>query len=179
MLKIFRNHNQKTDKEIYFEYADAMMALCLRYLGNKQDAEETLNNGFLKIFAHRSKFQPESEFSFPAWVKRIMINECLMQIRQKKVFFTISIDTLSENTAEQEFDTSSSEYLLDLLLKLPEGYRTVFNLYAIEGYTHKEISEMLNISENTSRSQLRKARLELQKRISIHNSNSAPCTQTI
>ncbi len=172
MLKIFKNNKQHSEKEIFYEHADSMMYLCMRYLKKKEDAEEALQNGFLKVFANLKQFTPEHEYSFRAWIKKIMINECLMMLRQNHKMFTLSIDNEHFDMPAEQSDNCTVEYLFDLLKNLPEGYRTVFNLYVIEGYKHNEIAEMLQISESTSRSQLHKARTMLQNRINSDNSTN-------
>ena len=177
MFKFLKLNSRKTEEHIYFKYADEMIVLCLRYLGNIEDAEEVMNNGFLKVFSNLSTFKPEHENSFKAWIKKIMINECLMRIRKQKIDLTIRLDSEEISLSEDPILEYSAEYLLDLLAALPDGYRTVFNLYAIEGYKHKEIAEMLQISENTSRSQLLKARKMLQNHVNIQNSNDLLCAR--
>jgi len=170
MSKFFVLNPKKKKEEIYFKYADAMMILCLRYTGNKEDSEEVMNNGFMKIFKNLNKFNKLHENSFSAWIKKIMINECLMHLRQKKGFNVISIDDIKiDSTSYNYLQNIDTEYLLNTLEKLPIGYRTVFNMYAIEGYKHKEIAEILKISESTSRTQLHKARKQLQKIIIEQN----------
>lgn len=166
MNKIFKLNSERTKKDLYLKFADGMMLLCLRYVGKKEDAEEVMHNGFLKVFKNFGKFKELHKNSFPAWMKKIMINECLMHIRKYEGFNVIPFEELSlKNTFEditQEYDI---EYLLKILNELPAGYRTVFNMYAIEGYKHKEIAELLKISENTSRTQLLKARKQLQQKL--------------
>lgn len=150
---------KQSKEDIYFQFADAMMLLCYRYVGNKEDAEELMNNAFLKVFKNLSKFREYHKNAFAAWIKKIMINECLMFLRKSHAFNIISIDD-SDIPFEPISDTllEDTEWMLNMLNELPAGYRTVFNLYAIEGYKHKEIAGMLNISENTSRTQLFKGR---------------------
>jgi RNA polymerase sigma-70 factor (ECF subfamily) len=166
----FNYYSKKSEQEIYFEFADAMMLLCLRYIGNKEDAEEVMNNAFLKAFKNKSNFEEIHSNSYKAWLKKIMINECLMHLRKEKEFKIVSLDDDNfKLKLPQVSDNTDIEYLLKLLNELPLGYRTVFNLYAIEGYKHSEIAELLKISENTSRSQLLKARKELQEKITKQN----------
>lgn len=161
---------RKVEETIYFDYVDAMMILCYRYIGNIEDAEEIMNNAFLKVFKHISKFKELYKNSFSAWIKRIMINECLMHLRKNKGFNIISLEDLKSDLVEiNDIDSASMEELLSVLTELPTGYRTVFNLYAIEGYKHFEIADLLNITESTSRTQLHKARNMLQKIISERN----------
>src|SRR5688572_8100290 len=139
-----------------------MMGVCLRYLKNEMDAEEMMINGFVKVFQNIDKF--ENKGSFEGWVRKIMVNESLMHLRKKEpLHLAIEKDHLQVSTQANAFDDLAGEEIMQLLHELPAGYRTVFNLYAIEGYSHKEIAEMLNITEGTSKSQLSKARGMLQR----------------
>ena len=170
MSKIFKLNSKRTKEEIYLQYADSMMLLCLRYTNKKEDSEEVMNTGFLKAFKNIERFKELHKNSFRAWLKKIMINECLMYIRKKNGFNIISLEDADVKFhAEEPLYNQDTEYLLKLLEELPAGYRTVFNLYAVEGYKHKEIAEMLNISESTSRTQLLKARKQLQQKITEQN----------
>ncbi len=165
MSKILRL-NQKSKKEIYLQYADAMLIICLRYTGNKEDAEEVMHNGFLKAFKNMQKFKAKHTGSFSAWLKKIMINESLMFLRTKGKINIIPIEYSDIQEITTEFEqTYELDYLLELLNELPDGYRAVFNLYAVEGYKHKDIADLLGISENTSRTQLLKARKQLQQKL--------------
>ena len=170
MSKIFKLNSKRSKEEIYYKYADYMMLLCLRYLENKEDAEEVMHNGFLKVFKNLTKFKELHKNSFRAWLKKIMINECLMHIRKKNGFNVISLDDINVSSGSEEIiKNQDSEHLLKLLSELPVGYKTVFNMYVIEGYKHNEIAKMLDISESTSRTQLLKARRQLQQKIKEEN----------
>ena len=152
----------KAHKVVYEKYAGIMLGICLRYLKNQMDAEEVMLNGFVKIFQHVNQY--ESKGSFEGWMKRVVINEALGFLRKKEpLHLAIEKDHIQLPTAATAESDLAVEDLLNLLLELPAGYRTVFNLYAIEGYSHKEIAEMLDITEGTSKSQLSKARALLQK----------------
>ncbi len=154
----------KAHKALYEKYAGLMLGICLRYLKNQMDAEEIMLTGFVKVFQHIGQF--ENKGSFEGWMKRIMVNEALGFLRKKEpLHLAIEKEVLhiaTEANAEQDL---AIEDLLRLLHELPAGYRAVFNLYAIEGYSHKEIGDLLNISEGTSKSQLSKARAMLQRRL--------------
>ncbi len=154
----------KAHKTLYEKYAGLMLGICLRYLKNQMDAEEVMLTGFVKVFQHIGQF--ENKGSFEGWMKRIMVNEALGFLRKKEpLHLAIEKDVLqiaTEANAEQDL---AIEDLLRLLHELPAGYRAVFNLYAIEGYSHKEIGDLLNITEGTSKSQLSKARAMLQRRL--------------
>jgi RNA polymerase sigma-70 factor (ECF subfamily) len=144
--------------------ADKLLMLCRRYVKNREDAEEMMLNGFYKFFKNLSSFSYQGEAALFAWMKKIMINECLMFLRKKNVF-TISSDLVAEEVSlsEQALDNLSAAEIFNLVVQLPVGYRTVFNLYEIEGMSHKEIAVLLNISEGTSKSQLSKSKALLQK----------------
>jgi RNA polymerase sigma-70 factor (ECF subfamily) len=131
------------------------------------DAEEVMHNGFMKVFNNLEKFEERHEKGFEYWIKRIMVNECLMFLRKRINFKLVSIENVNESDFENE-DFSDKMYpqtYLNLINELPPGYKTIFNLFAIEEYTHKEIAEALGIAESTSRSQLTKARKILQQKI--------------
>ena len=155
----------KAQKFVYDKYAGIMLGICFRYLKNQLDAEEVMLNGLVKIYKHIDQFK--SEGSFEGWMKRVVINEALGYLRKKEpLHLAIEKDhiQLASDDASVESELAAED-LLQLLRELPAGYRTVFNLYAIEGYSHKEIAEMLDINEGTSKSQLSKARAMLQKRL--------------
>lgn len=144
---------------------------CFRYIKQKEDAEEILSDGFIKVFNKLKEFEYYNDKSFEAWIKRIMINESLMFLRKRKIIFLDEDNALkmeSLNTTDSEFE---AEDIYNLILSLPTGYRTIFNLFAIEGYSHGEISQMLQISDGTSRSQLTKARVMLKAKMDKSNSN--------
>ena len=159
-----KNGSTAAQKCLFDELGGKMRVTCLRYVKNPEDAEELMLNGFLKFFRNLPVFIYEDDPELFSYLKRIMVNECLMFLRKKKVF-TISADTLVTEIAidEEALDNLTTEEILQLVLQLPVGYRTVFNLNAIEGYNHSEIAAMTGISVGTSKSQLSKARVLLQK----------------
>lgn len=142
-----------------------MFVHCYRYLKSKEDAEEIVSDGFIKVFQNLNSFVYKDLKSFEAWIRRIMINECLMFLRKKKIIFQDENTALHVESESKTDHNLEAEELYDLILSLPSGYRTIFNLYTIEGYSHKEIAKMLNISEGTSRSQLTKARMALKEMV--------------
>ena len=157
----------RAQRQLYDQLAGLMLTVCRRYLKRREDAEEALLLGFAKMFRALPNYRFEG--SFEGWVRRIMVNEALMQLRQREMM-TVSFEDFGqpENlaTTPATADTQlQAEDLLHLLATLPAGYRTVFNLYALEGYGHQEIADLLGISEGTSKSQLSKARAMLQRRI--------------
>ncbi|MEM6893529.1 MAG: RNA polymerase sigma factor [Bacteroidota bacterium] len=153
----------------YKAFAQRMFAHCYRYLRNKQDAEEILSEGFIKVFKNLSVLEFRDAKSTEAWVKRIMVNECLMFLRKNQKVREDDIEhhhLITESTIEMEINAQD---VYTFILQLPVGYRTVFNLYVIEGYSHKEIAKKLGIGESTSRSQLVKARNILKKNMAKWN----------
>lgn len=140
-----------------------MFSICRRYISDSAEAEDVLVCGFTKVFAKIDQFK--SEGSFEGWIRRIMVNEALSYIRKNKsMYLEVEIEKADrEPDYRQMQDQLEVEDLQKMVNRLPSGYRTVFNLYAIEGFSHKEIAEKLGISENTSKSQLSRARVHLQK----------------
>jgi len=140
-----------------------MYHTCMRYLTDQMEAEDAMTEGFVKVFSKIDLFEYRGKGSFEGWVKRIMINESLMALRKKK-HVHVDIDQYF-NIESRSTTDSELEYreIVNLIFHLPKGYRTVFNMYVIEGYSHKEIADRLKISENTSKSQLSKARGSLLK----------------
>lgn len=158
-----KNGDRLAQKAIFEAYAFGMQSLCKRYVTNERDAEELTLNGFYKFFTSIDRFEYQNPARFVSWLKRIMINECLMFLRQnKEVVF--SEQYAAEVTIDGEIlEKMNVDTILKLIASLPDGYRIVFNMYVIEGYEHREIAELLKISEGTSRSQLSRAKQHLQK----------------
>ncbi|WP_205500761.1 RNA polymerase sigma factor [Rufibacter psychrotolerans] len=163
LVKALQEGDAKAQRFLYDRYAGPMMGVCLRYLKNEMDAEEVLITGFMKVFQNVGRF--EQKGSFEGWVRRIMVNEALQHLRkQEPMHLTIEKEHIHLASEDASADSDmSAEEMMDMLQELPAGYRAVFNLYAIEGYSHKEIAEMLHITEGTSKSQLSKARAMLQR----------------
>ncbi|MFK7907684.1 MAG: RNA polymerase sigma factor [Chitinophagales bacterium] len=160
LIAACKKGNRKAQRVLYERYAAKMFGVCRRYVHNESDVEDTLLNAFYKVFKHIHTF--EEKGSFEGWIRRIVVNESLMFLRKKKRVSTLYVefsDTEVEvpTAAKAQNDLQEAD-ILKLLDDLPDGYRTIFNLYAIEGYKHREIAEMLKISINTSKSQLIKAR---------------------
>ena len=158
IVKLCLKGNRKAQKLLYDSYAEKMFVHCYRYTKQKEDAEEIVSEGFVKVFLNLSNVEYRDAPSFEGWIKRIMINECLMFLRKKE---RLGFDEMEMTTAEAPFNVEGileAEDIYSLIVALPIGYRTVFNLYAIEGFSHKEIAQQLGIKESTSRSQLAKGR---------------------
>ena len=136
-----------------------MMGICLRYMKNQEDAEDVLLEGFFKVFKNLGKFVYENDQAFFGWVKRIMVNESLMKLRKNRDIQIMAINEEFEKEIElSPLSDLEAADLLELIRSIPVGYRTVFNLYEVEGYSHQEIAEKLSISVGTSMSQLFKAK---------------------
>ncbi len=156
----------KAQRKAFDEYGGYLFRICYRYLGQKEWAEDILSQVFLKIFERIADTDISEEYKFKAWAKRIAINECLQEIRKCTVF-TNSLELLEEvpESAQATDDELLEEDVVQIIETLPLGYRTVFSLYVIEGYSHQEIAKKLAISEGTSKSQLSKARSILKKEL--------------
>ena len=167
LIELIKKGERKAQEELYKKYADKMFLTCFRYVNNDTDAGEILNTGFYKAFMALKKFEFINEAAFESWLRKIMANESLMFLRKKskKRSFINFDQEINKNLTFSENYMSDKDYYT-ILSMLPDGYRIIFNLYAIEGYSHSEIAEMLKISESTSRSQLSRARELLQKFIS-------------
>ncbi|MDI3319888.1 RNA polymerase sigma factor [Pinibacter soli] len=150
---------------MYQKFSPKMYAICLRYASNADDAADLLQEGFIKIFKNLQKFRGEG--SFEGWMRRVFVNTCIEHFR-KKVYLN-SITENEERTIEDfsanALDNLAEKDIVQLIQELSPGYRTVFNLYVVEGYSHKEIGDLLQISEGTSKSQLARAKMLLQKRV--------------
>lgn len=164
LIKEAKQGSTAAQKCLFDEMADKLLMICRRYVKNREDAEEMMLNGFYKFFKNLSSFSYQGDAALFAWLKKIMVNECLMFLRKKNVF-TISSDLAAEEVSLQEeaLNNLSAAEIFNLVVQLPVGYRTVFNLYEIEGMSHKDIAALLNISEGTSKSQLSKSKVLLQK----------------
>lgn len=160
-----RQGQEKARRRLYELYAGRMLGLCRRYVGDRDTAEDIMIQGFMRVFERIAQYSGEG--SFEGWMKRIMINEALGYLRKAKTMY-LEVDI---EKAEQEPDFGFLEShleaaeLLAMIDRMPPGYKTVFNLYAIEGYNHREIGSLLGISENTSKSQLSRARMYLQQQL--------------
>jgi RNA polymerase sigma factor (sigma-70 family) len=157
--------NKKAQKRLFDLYAPQMMTICNRYANRDDQAIDMLQEGFIKVFSNLEKFSGSG--SLGGWIRTVMVNNCLTILRKDKKF------SFNENIEDHDEETSSADALSQmgfqeltmLISSLPTGYRTVFNMYAVEGYSHKEIADKLEISESTSKTQYRKAKLRLQKLI--------------
>ncbi len=159
--------NRKDQEILYRRHAAKLYAVCLQYSGNDDEARDILQEGFIKIFENLGHYKYEG--SFEGWIRRIIVNTALEKFRCKHNLYRVDdIDTIPEPDAEpdnEDYSGLEAGDLLEIIRELPPKYRMVFNLFAIEGYSHKEISRMVNISEGTSKSNLARARIILQRRV--------------
>jgi RNA polymerase sigma-70 factor (ECF subfamily) len=160
--------------ELYRKFASTMLAVCFRYAGTRDEAEDLLQEGFLKVFQSIKSFRKEG--SFEGWIKRIMINNALNEIKKKRrIPFLEDINLINETQIvdqyepEGNFNTVPVDVLQEMIRSLPEGYRIVFTLYVVEDFSHKDIASELKISENTSKTQLLKARRFLKNKLIEYN----------
>lgn len=155
--------DRAAQKQLFGLYSAKMYSLCCRYVKDPMEAEDIMLTAFTTVFEKIHQFKREG--SFEGWIRRIMVNEALMHLRRNRaMYLEIELEHADrELNYESLTDHLETEDLLKMIEALPTGYRIVFNLYAIDGYTHKEIAEQLGINENTSKSQLSRARIYLQK----------------
>lgn len=165
LIKACSNGDHNAFKKIYDQHSGTMYSICLRYMNNQDEAQDALQEGFIKVFKNIGKFKFTG--SFEGWLKRIFVNTSIEQIRKRKIHLDVSEINTNEMavTHTQETGGMDTDKMMLLVQQLPVGYRTVFNMFVIDGYSHKEISEHLGIHENTSKSQLFKARKQLQVRL--------------
>ncbi len=158
------NNDRKAQGEIYRIYSGKLFGLCLKYSRNRAEAEDNLQDGFITIFKKVEQFKHKG--SFEGWMKRIVINTALQKYREKNVLNLIQdIDVNNEVIVEVDEEDVSLDYLLELIQELPNQYRIVFNLYVLDGYSHREVADTLGISEGTSKSNLSRARTILKRKI--------------
>jgi len=156
----------KAQKTLFERFAPRMMGVCMRYLKEEEKAQDALQDGFVKVFSKLADYKNEGVFE--AWIRRVMVNTCLDQLRRDAKFKTdISMDDVAYKLEYQDFiaERLMAEDLMKLVQKMPTGYRVVFNMFAIEGYSHQEIADHLGITESTSKSQYLRARAYLRERI--------------
>ena len=160
------NGNRASQKALYDRLAPRMFPLCIRYIGDRETAEDVLQDGFITLFTRLKDYKGEG--SFEGWARKIFVNTALMSLRKKdalKMSDDLEAARRLKTDAVSQMQNLGYKELMAMITELPPGFRTVFNMYAIEGYSHKEIGEMLGISETTSRTQLSRARIWLQNKI--------------
>lgn len=166
LIKKCAKNNRKAQQEIYQLYAGTLFSICLKYSKNKQEAQDNFQDGFITIFKKVGQFKFKG--SFEGWMKRVMVNTILQKYRRKNVLNVVTDEIPDEVTVEVDTEEISLDFLLGLIQQLPDRYRLVFNLYVLDGYSHKEIAEMLQIAEGTSKSNLARARGILKDKIEAY-----------
>jgi len=168
LIKKSASGNREAQRHLYEKYAPKMLGVCRQYIKDIHFAEDVMVNGFVKVFKNLDAFRHEG--SFEGWIRRIMVRESISHLRKRQ--FVVYDDSIYDRTELESTQVSSEldvAHIQNLIDTLPEGYRAVFVLFAIEGYSHTEIASMLNISEGTSRSQLFKARKMLKEKLKQQN----------
>jgi RNA polymerase sigma-70 factor (ECF subfamily) len=166
LVKGCQRGKAKYQKLLYERYAPKMLAVCMRYFRTREEAQDALQDGFIKVFTNIGSFRGDG--SLEGWIRRIMVNTSLNLYRNNlKRMYHLDVDDAQVQIADVsvDFDRFNVEDIMRLVQKLPDGYRIVFNMYDIDGYSHKEIAAKLSISVNTSKSQLLKARRHLKKEL--------------
>ena len=169
LLIKLKNKDRLAQRQVYERFAGRLYAVCKRYLKKDEEAEEALADAFFIIFTTIDQLQNVEVFE--GWAKKIAVNQCLQTLRKKESIL-VSIDEetfIEKHLADQHSESSFEKDILPLLHFLPEGCRTIFNLFAVEGYPHREIAEMLSITEGTSKSQVNFARKKLQELLQTQN----------
>jgi len=159
----------RAQKELFEQYASVMLSVCVRYVNDRETAKDILQDGFIKLYSKIDTYSGTG--SFAGWIRRIFVTTALEYLRQNDALKqSVNIEEYNNSIVDEKvtvLDKISADDLLDCISRLPEGYRTVFNLYAVEGYSHIEIAGMLGINESTSRSQFMRARNILQKNVQL------------
>ena len=166
IIKACLKGNRIAQNRLYQLFADKMFGVCLRYADNEDEAKDILQDGFIKVFVNLKQFNNKG--SFEGWIRRIVVNTALEKFRDKNYLFAVNMETdydPNKNKYDHILSELSAKDLMKLIQDLSPQYRAVFNLYAVEGYSHKEICKMLNIKEGTSKSNLSRAREILKEKV--------------
>lgn len=166
LIKSCIEGDRAAQKVLYERLAPRMFPVCIRYIGDREAAEDVLQDGFITLFTHLDSYKGNG--SFEGWARKIFVTTALMELRKKDALkMSDELDTVRGMKADLPSQGQNIGYkeLMKLVMQLPAGFRTVFNMYAVEGYSHKEIGDILGISESTSRTQLSRARICLQNMI--------------
>lgn len=160
--------NRAAQRKLYDLHVEKMLAVCMRYAQDRSEAEDMVQDGFIRVFRKIDTFKGLG--SFEGWVRRVMVNTAIRYCQNRqKMYKVISLDDMHEEIGDEMLDAEFAyDELMGMINSLPEGYKLVFNLYAVEGYSHKEIGQQLGISEGTSKSQLARARQHLKAMVIKH-----------
>lgn len=166
LVQALRNQDRAAQTFVYDQYSKRFLGICCRYIVDQMEAEDVMVEGFMKIFQKVHTFQ--SQGSFEGWMKRIIVREALMRVRSVRLFVSEEVLDYQGDPIEAT-TTLETEDLVRCIQALPDGYRMVFNMYVVDGYSHQEIADHLGISEGTSKSQLSRAKAILRERIMAEN----------
>lgn len=164
-----KKNDTSAQSQLYKLFSSKLFSICLKYSRNYAEAEDNLQDSFVTIFRNIGQYTKKG--SFEGWMKRITINTALQKYRSKGVFNIINEESIEDVIIEIDDDDLSIDYLLKIIQELPDRYRLVFNLYVLDGYSHKEVAEMLDISIGTSKSNLARARMILKEKIETYQAN--------
>lgn len=162
LIKKAIDNNREAQQQLFEQFSPKMLGVCRQYVKDLHHAEDLMLQGFLKVFKNLHRFKHQG--SFEGWIRRIMVNTCISYLRKKNRIDLFDEEYIFNDAATESLENTSEEDIQKLIDQLPEGYKMVFNLFAIEGYKHSEIAKKLGISESTSKSQLFKARKVLQEK---------------
>jgi RNA polymerase sigma factor (sigma-70 family) len=169
LIQKCKKNDTKAQSDLYKLFSSKLFALCLKYSRNYAEAEDNLHDAFVTIFKKISQY--ESKGSFEGWLKRIVVNTALQRYRSKGVFDIVNEEHIEDVSIEVENDTIDIDFLLNSIQELPDRYRLVFNLYVLDGYSHKEIGKMLGIATGTTKSNLARARMILKNKVENYKAN--------
>lgn len=172
LIKDCQHNSLKAQEQLYRLLAPKLFSVCLKYSRSYADAQDNMQDGFLLLFKKIGQF--EFKGSFEGWAKRVMINNVLQKYRSEGVFELVNENMPDDTVLDLDEDTVSMEFLVGIIQELPDRYRMVFNLYVMDGYPHKEIADMLNITTGTSKSNLARARIILKEKIEAHQGLRIP-----
>ncbi len=167
LIEECKKQNAKAQSVLYKRYSNVLFGICLKYSPNRAEAEDNLQDAFITIFSRIEQYKGKG--SFEGWIKRITVNTALQKYRKKKAFDISNEQQIEDVDVEIEETKVPLDFLLKIIQELPDRYRLVFNLYVLDGYSHKEIAEMLEISDGTSKSNLARARMILKTKVSDFN----------
>lgn len=165
LVEACKRQDRRAQQQLYSQYARAMYNICLRMMGNEADAEDMLQNAFVDVFLKINSYR--SEATIGAWIKRIVINTCINHLKKRRLDTTEWDDRIGDQSLETDYNAQDASLSVDMVKKamaeLPDGYRAVFSLYLIEGYDHKEIADIMGVTEATSKSQFSRAKKKMRE----------------
>ena len=168
LIENCKKNDTKAQSELYKLFSRKMFALCLKYSRNRAEAEDNLQDSFMTIFKKIEQY--DNKGAFEGWIKRITINTALQRYRGQSLLNIVNEENIEDVSVEDEDNDLSIDFLLNCVQELPDRYRMVFNLYALDGYSHKEIADMLAITTGTTKSNLARARMILKEKIETYKS---------